>query len=143
LCKRSKEADVPSFPFYNQSWRYSLDKEVDSTQKFAHLWQVLARDKPVGPVVSLTMQNDKVVVLRERPRSKTLASMSLDSFKGKQVEHQMTVKFGSKGSFNYTMTDLDTGERLADVAYHGSVGRCTSESSYTHILWSCDIDWGV
>jgi hypothetical protein len=120
----SKTRKLIYFPQHR--WRYSLDKEVDSTQKFAHLWQVLSREKPVGPIVSLTMRDNKVMVVRERPRDKTMASMPLDSFKGRQVEHRMKAKFGSKGSFNYTLTDLDTGERLMDVAYHGSVGRRTS-----------------
>jgi hypothetical protein len=91
--------------------------------KFAHLWQVLSREKPVGPVVSLTMRDNKVVVLRERPGDKTLASMALDDFKGKQVEHRMQTKFGPKGFFNYTLVDLGTGETLMSTSFHGSLGK--------------------
>lgn len=120
---------VPAGDTWTYVWKSYQSTGTKATTSFFHSWQLLRRDAcTASPVIGSdlhTVSGKSMFAIADyrAAASGTPPAVALSTFLGKTIQHTITVKYGTKGTFSYRAVDV-TKPTVALMAYavRGNMG---------------------
>lgn len=109
------------------SWKYQYSATNTETSSFAHVMQLLRRDKCGGFVIALDAKKNSTgdyLMISDSVRQcgNACASTKLTNWAGITVRNDILVTFGENGSFDYNITNIAANKRILRYQATGDMG---------------------
>lgn len=94
-------------------WRYYLSSQTGSASPFFHIMQLISRGgSSTGPLVTADIVNGKVFVNDNVRGGADRPFMALEDYTDRTTLHEVSVTYGDKGSFKYTVKSITDNDKL-------------------------------
>jgi hypothetical protein len=113
----------PSGSRYSFTWKQYLPRTVTTSANFFHLMQVFDQVTN-SPILTLDAENNRLSftdLVGDKCRD-SCPAVALNSYNGRTTHHPLQITFGSKGKFDYLITDAVTGDEIMEYHATGKFG---------------------